>query len=120
MRFLDEDEELNPILSAVNLIDVFLVIIAALLIAIAQNPLNAFSSENVTVIKNAGEPNMEVIVKEGKEIKQYKSTGEIGSGEGSRAGVAYQMADGSLVYVPEGKNNSRVAEGSTTPSAGGE
>lgn len=42
MRFLDEDEELNPILSAVNLIDVFLVIIAALLIAIAQNPLNVF------------------------------------------------------------------------------
>ena len=28
MRFLDEDEELNPIVSAVNLVDVFLVIIA--------------------------------------------------------------------------------------------
>ncbi|WKD48606.1 DUF2149 domain-containing protein [Microbulbifer spongiae] len=103
MRFLDEDEELNPILSAVNLIDVFLVIIAALLIAIAQNPLNVFSSEKVTVIKNAGEPNMEVIVKDGREIRQYKSSGEIGSGEGTRAGVAYQMADGSLVYVPEEK-----------------
>ncbi|MCO1336138.1 DUF2149 domain-containing protein [Microbulbifer sp. OS29] len=109
MRFLDEDEELNPILSAVNLIDVFLVIIAALLIAIAQNPLNAFSSEKVTVIKNAGEPNMEVIVKDGKEIKQYKSTGEIGSGEGTRAGVAYQMADGSLVYVPEGEGQEAPA-----------
>ena len=42
MRFLDEDEELNPILSAVNLVDVFLVIIAALLIALAQNPLSTF------------------------------------------------------------------------------
>ncbi|MFC6631969.1 DUF2149 domain-containing protein [Microbulbifer taiwanensis] len=124
MRFLDEDEELNPILSAVNLIDVFLVIIAALLIAIAQNPLNVFASEKVTVIKNAGEPNMEVIVKEGKEIKQYKSTGEIGSGEGTRAGVAYQMADGSMVYVPEnkgaeGKDKTTVAEGSATQGAGG-
>lgn len=49
---------------------------------------------------------MEVIVKDGEEIKQYKSTGEIGSGEGTRAGVAYQMADGSLVYVPEGKEES--------------
>ena len=28
---------------------------------------------------------MEVIVKEGKEIKQYKATGDIGSGEGARA-----------------------------------
>ena len=101
MKFLDEDEELNPIVSAVNLVDVFLVIIAALLIAIAQNPLNTFTAEDVTVIKNAGKPNMEVIVKEGKEIKQYKSNGEIGSGEGTKAGVAYKMADGSMVYVPD-------------------
>ena len=101
MRFLDEDEELNPIVSAVNLVDVFLVIIAALLIAIAQNPINTFSADNVTVIKNAGKPNMEVIVKEGKEIKQYKSNGKIGSGEGTKAGVAYKMADGSMVYVPD-------------------
>ncbi|ALO35437.1 hypothetical protein CMT41_12455 [Colwellia sp. MT41] len=102
MRFLDEDEELNPILSAVNLIDVFLVIITALLIALAQNPLSTFSSDDVTVIKNPGKPNMEVIVKKGKEIKQYKSTGKVGSGEGVRAGVAYKMADGSFIYVPEG------------------
>lgn len=101
MRFLEEDEELNPIVSAVNLVDVFLVIIAALLIALAQNPLNVFSADDVTVVKNAGKPNMEVIVKEGKEIKQYKSTGDIGSGEGMRAGIAYKMADGSFVYVPE-------------------
>ena len=111
MRLLDEDEELNPILSAVNLIDVFLVIIAALLISIAQNPLNIFAEQDVTVVKNAGKPNMEVIVKEGKEIKQYKSTGEIGSGEGMRAGIAYKMADGSFIYVPE--------EGGEQQSAGG-
>ena len=103
MRLLDEDEELNPIISAINLVDVFLVIIAALLIAIAQNPMNVFSSDDVTVIKNAGKPDMEVIIKQGKEIKQYKANGEIGSGEGTRAGVAYKMADGSFVYVPEDK-----------------
>lgn len=106
MRFLDEDEELNPILSSVNLIDVFLVLIAALLIAIAQNPLNTFSAENVTVVKNAGKPNMEIIVKEGKEIKHYKSSGNIGSGQGARAGIAYKMADGSMIYVPEDGDNS--------------
>jgi len=116
MRFLDEDEELNPIVSAVNLIDVFLVIIAALLIALAQNPLNVFSTEDVTVIKNPGKPNMEVIVKKGKEIKQYKSNGEIGSGEGSRAGVAYKMADGSFVYVPESKSKSKADINTKTKS----
>ncbi len=101
MRFLDEDEELNPILSSVNLIDVFLVLIAALLIAIAQNPLNIFTADEVTVVKNAGKPNMELIIKDGKEIKQFKSSGQIGAGEGARAGIAYKMADGTMVYVPE-------------------
>jgi len=103
MKLLQEDESLNPILSAVNLIDVFLVIIAALLIFIAQNPLNPFSSDDVTVIKNAGKKNMEVIIKKGKKITKYKSSGKIGEGEGVKAGVAYRLKDGSMVYVPEGK-----------------
>ncbi|GGO71171.1 DUF2149 domain-containing protein [Bowmanella pacifica] len=106
MKFLNEDEELNPIISAVNLVDVFLVIIAALLISIAQNPLSVFSTEDVTVIKNPGQEDMQMIVKQGKEIKQYKASGEIGAGEGMRAGVAYRMADGSFVYVPEGQETS--------------
>lgn len=106
MRFLDEDEELNPILSTVNLVDVFLVVIAALLIAIAQNPLNPLaSSDDVTVIKNEGKENMEVIVKKGKEITHYKSSGNIGGGQGLRAGTAYKMEDGSMIYVPEGNKS---------------
>ncbi|NRA85332.1 MAG: DUF2149 domain-containing protein [Gammaproteobacteria bacterium] len=105
MKFLDEDEELNPILSSVNLIDVFLVLIAALLIAIAQNPLNTFNSDDVTVIKNAGKPNMEVIIKNGKEIKHYKSSGDIGSGQGVKAGITYKMNDGSMIYIPQDQEN---------------
>jgi len=56
------------------------------------------------VIKNEGEPNMEIIVKEGNEIKKFKSNGEIGSGNGEKAGTAYQMKDGSMVYVPQNKD----------------
>lgn len=106
MKFLDEDEELNPILSVVNLVDVFLVLIAALLISIASNPLNPFLDETVTVIKNEGQPNMEMIVKDGEKITEYKSSGEIGNGQGTRAGVAYQMDDGSIIYVPDSKKQS--------------
>lgn len=101
MRLLDEDEAANPALSVVNLVDVFLVLVAALLIAIAQNPMNPFLDENVTVIKNAGQPDMEMIIKNGEKIETYKSQGEIGSGEGVKAGVAYKMEDGSIVYIPE-------------------
>ncbi len=105
MKFLDEDEELNPILSVVNIVDVFLVLIAALLISIASNPLSPFGSDNVTIIKNAGTPEMEMIIKDGKTITQYKSSGEIGKGKGARAGVAYKMDDGSIIYVPDKSNN---------------
>jgi hypothetical protein len=101
MKFLSDDESLNPILSTVNLIDVFLVIIAALLISIAQNPLNPFSEDDVTVVKNAGKKNMEVIVKKGKEMSVYKSNGEIGQGDGVKAGITYKLKDGNMVYVPE-------------------
>jgi len=104
MKLLNEDETLNPLLAAVNMVDVFLVIIAALMISIALNPLNPFSTaENVTVIKNAGKDNMEVIIKKGKEITKYQSSGKIGEGEGEKAGVAYKMKDGSMIYVPEDK-----------------
>ncbi len=101
LRILDEDEELNPILSVVNLIDVFLVLVAALLIIIARNPLNPFSSDDVAVIKNPNTPQMEMLVKKGEKIERYTASEAIGQGEGSRAGVAYRLKDGSFIYVPE-------------------
>ena len=101
MRLLEEDESLNPMLAVANLVDVFLVIIGALLIALAQNPLNPFTAEDVVVVKNPGKDNMEMVVKKGKKIEKYRASGEIGSGEGVKAGVAYRLKDGSFVYVPE-------------------
>lgn len=101
MKLLSEDDDLNPASSLINLVDVFLVLIAALLISIAQNPLNPFTADNVTVIKNAGQDDMEMIVKKGETIEHFESTGDIGGGQGTKAGVAYKMADGTMVYVPE-------------------
>ena len=101
LRLMDEVEDDDPILSVVNLIDVFLVIIAALLLAVANNPMNPFSNESVTMIKNPGKPNMEVVIKDGQKIERYQASGSIGEGQGSKAGVAYRMKDGSMVYVPE-------------------
>lgn len=103
MKLLHEPDTEDPILSVVNLIDVFLVIIAALLIVVAKNPmLNAFARQDVTLITDAGKPGMEVLVKKGQKIERYKSNGQVGQGEGDKAGTAYRMKDGSIVYVPEG------------------
>jgi hypothetical protein len=94
-------EDDDPILSLVNLIDVFLVLIAALLLAVGNHPVNPLTSEKVTVIKNAGQANMEVIIKDGAKVEKFKAGDGAGEGRGVKAGVAYRMADGSMVYVPE-------------------
>lgn len=101
LKLHDDSEADDPILSVVNLIDVFLVIIAALLLTIANNPLNPFTRDKITLIRNAGQANMEIVTKDGKTIQRFQGAGAAGQGKGVKAGVAYRMADGSLVYVPE-------------------
>ena len=96
-----EDDDDDPVLSVVNIVDVFLVIIAVLLIAVMENPVNPFAQQDVVVVKNPGKENMELLVKQGKELKKYSSSGKIGEGQGVKAGVAYRMKDGTMVYVPE-------------------
>ncbi len=88
LKILEEDEELNPMLSVINLIDVLLVFIATLLIIIVNNPLNPYSQDDVTVIKNLGQANMEMIIKKGETIDRYKASDTVGKGEGGKAGVA--------------------------------
>ena len=101
MRFLEHDEADDPILSLVNLIDLFLVVIGILLIVIARNPLNPFSKQNVVVIENPGTTEQRMIVKQGEELRRYEAGDEIGEGEGVKAGVTYKLSDGRLIYVPE-------------------
>ncbi|WP_425260651.1 DUF2149 domain-containing protein [Rubrivivax sp. RP6-9] len=102
LKLLHDAETDDPILSVVNLIDIFLVIIAALLITVAQNPLlSPFQQRDVTIVTDPGKPNMEIVVKQGAKVERYKASGAIGSGDGEKAGVAYRMQDGSIVYVPE-------------------
>lgn len=100
MRFLDEEDD-DPLLSVVNLIDVFLVVIAMLMIVIVRNPLNPFAAENAVVVENPGRPDMRITVKQGQELTRYESNSEIGQGKGIRAGVAYKLPDGRMIYVPE-------------------
>jgi hypothetical protein len=101
MRFLSETDADDPILSVVNLIDVFLVVIAMLMIVIVQNPLNPFSNKDVVVVENPGKPDMRIVVKDAQSMTQYETSGEIGEGRGMRAGITYRLPDGRLIYVPE-------------------
>lgn len=100
-RLAEDLEGDDPILSVVNLIDVFLVIIAALLLAMAQSPANPFGADKLTVIRNPGAPDMEIVIKDGQTVERYKGSGGAGQGAGVKVGSAYRLPDGSLVYLPE-------------------
>lgn len=108
------DEPTESILSGVeNLFDVAMVFAVALIVALAafwQSPL-LFESQDFTAVVNPGKPDMELVVKEGKELKRYQASTEQGSGEGELLGRAYRLPDGKVVYVPteaERKKNAAV------------
>ncbi len=101
MRFLEDDEADDPILSVVNLVDLFLVICAILMVLIARNPLNPFQSKDVIVVENPGKEDMTITVKDGEKLERYTSSSKMGEGGGVKAGVTYRLPDGNLVYVPE-------------------
>jgi hypothetical protein len=96
---LDNDDD-DPVLSTINLIDVFMVVIGMLMIAVVNNPMSPFMQDKVTIIRNEGKPNMEIITKEGQKVTKFKASGASGEGNGEKAGTAYRMKDGSMVYVP--------------------
>lgn len=98
----DED----PLAGIANLFDVSVAFIVALLIALfalfsAGSMLDRNST--MTIVKQGANGEMEVITKKGPEIKVQKVTDKTLSGQGTRLGVAYQLPDGQVVYVPEGE-----------------
>lgn len=111
------EEDDDPMLSAINLVDVFLVLVVALLTAVVVQT-QASGNDRLTIIRNAGQPDMEVIVREqGREVR-FKGAGSAVQGQGVRAGVAYQLEDGNIVYIPE-RDSSGVAPVGTHSGAGG-
>ena len=92
LKGVDEEDD-DPMLSAINLVDVFLVLVVALMIAVSAVHPGAPLAD----IQGVGE----IVVREGEREVRLKGTGTQGEGEGVRAGVAYRLRDGSIVYVPE-------------------
>ncbi len=104
--FLDEsDDDANPLAGMANLFDVAMVFAVALMVALVSYlRLPALlQDQDYTVITNPGQPDMEIIVKEGEEIKHYEATDETGVGYGELLGKAYRLPDGRVVYVPADK-----------------
>ena len=104
-KFLHHQPDDDPISSVANLFDVAMVFAVALMVALVAhfNITEMFTQEDFTMVKNPGKDNMEIITKKGDEISRYKS-GNNTKGEGNkgkRIGVAYELENGEIIYVPE-------------------
>ena len=96
-----DDESVNPMLSVANLFDVAIVFALALMVALVVRFQmdEIFSKEDYTIVKNPGKSNMEIIKKTGKQIERFKASND--KQKGKRLGVAYELEDGEIIYIPE-------------------
>lgn len=108
MRFVRRRDEgswnEDPLSGVANLFDVSLAFIVALILALFSmfSAHDLFSPDsNWTLTRTGADGRMEVVRKQGRQIKVEKVTDRRLSGNGERLGVAYQLPDGRVIYVPE-------------------
>ncbi|MBQ3634108.1 MAG: DUF2149 domain-containing protein [Bacteroidales bacterium] len=102
---LRSGEESDPMGVVSNLFDVAMVFAVALMVALVSRykMTEMFSQEDFTVVKNPGKENMEIITKRDGKIEKYTPSQEqedVGS-KGRRVGIAYELENGDVIYVPE-------------------
>lgn len=103
---LAHDEDDDPMSVVSNLFDVAMVFAVALMVALVTryNMTEMFSKEDFTMVKNPGKENMEIITKEGEKINKYtpsKDQSNKSGNRGKKVGIAYQLENGEIIYVPE-------------------
>ena len=91
-----------------NLFDVAMVFALALMVALVSryNMTEMFSKDNFTMVKNPGKENMEIITKDGQKINRYtpsEDQSQKSGNKGKKVGIAYQLENGEIIYVPEDK-----------------
>ncbi len=96
------DDHGDPMASMGNLFDVAVLIgVGFLIVSLSGFGLRELlSSEDVTIVKNPGESNMELIRKEGNRIERLKATDSSAEGVGRAIGTVYRLQNGSVVWVP--------------------
>jgi len=102
-KFLGMGDE-DPLGGVANLFDVAMVFAVALILALfnaLRVPELLTSPDEVTLVKNPGKPDMEIITKKGIQIETYRMTPEEAQGQGERLGICYRLAGGEVVYVPD-------------------
>jgi hypothetical protein len=94
-----------------NIFDAAMVFALGFLLALAvsysiQEMLDPQST--VTLVKNPGDPDMQIIIKDMDKIQVLNMTDKIAGGQGTKMGTAYRLENGQVVYVPENATSPSV------------
>ena len=105
-RLFKQGEDQDPLSVLTNLFDVAMVFAVALMVALVTrfDMTEIFSQEDFTMVKNPGTEQMEIITKKGEKIEKYtpsEDAAQDNNSRGKRVGVAYQLENGEIIYVPE-------------------
>jgi len=107
MNFMRKNADLgdnhdDPMAYMGNLFDVAILIgVGFMIVALSGFGLKELiSKQDVTIVKNPGTAQMEIITKVNGEIKTLKQTPQQAQGTGTAVGTVFQLADGRMVWVP--------------------
>lgn len=102
----DQSWQDDPLSGVANLFDISLAFIVAMVVALFSTlrvPSLMDPSSNWTMTRTTADGRMEIVRKDGRQIKVEQVSDRKLRGNGDRLGVAYRLPDGRVVYVPEGE-----------------
>ncbi len=97
-------QDVDPLEGVANFFDLGIVFALAFMVAlIAYLGLpELMQRKDLTLIKNPGTEQMEIIHKKGEKLEHYKVSRQSMGGQGEKLGTAYRLKSGEVIYVPEG------------------
>ena len=101
-------EDGDPLHGVANFFDLGIVFALGFLLALMAyiGLPELIQQSDMTLVKNPGTEQMEIINKKGITLEHYRVTTQNLQGEGVRLGTAYRLKNGEVVYVPENWNAS--------------
>lgn len=100
IRKWDHGADEDPAAGLLNLFDVWIAFSVALLLAIVSYG-NLAKKKSASLVKAQGDPGMETVADQGKEMKHYRPSDRTLGGDGQRLGTAYRLKSGEVIYVPD-------------------
>ena len=101
-RRLLPDRGGDPMEAMGNLFDVAVLLgVGFLIVSLTGFGLQELvSGDDVTIVKNPGAEDMEIITKQAGTIERLTRTEDVGEGRGYAIGTVYRLEDGSVIWVP--------------------